>query len=107
VKREEFAIWENLSDYPPNLNDEKNKVIDFTCLVPGMIGFLIIWQKKYKAYVDSLKEKKKKPFCNILYELFLGRETPATTLFDSAYRDRARDVFLNFFEVLFYGRSYY
>jgi len=99
-------------------------VIDFTCLVPGMIGFLIIWQKKYKAYVDSLKEKKKKPFCNILYELFLGRETPATTLFDSAYRDRglliflneesfqfyygiARDVFLNFFEVLFYGRSYY
>ncbi|KAK4522384.1 hypothetical protein GAYE_HTGSCF06PCTG21G0266 [Galdieria yellowstonensis] len=73
---EEFAIWENLSDYPPKLNDEKNEVIDFTSLIRGMIGMLVnlannfgdsrfeklaskltkrifdYMAKKYKAFVD-------------------------------------------------------
>ncbi|KAK4528741.1 hypothetical protein GAYE_SCF64G6687 [Galdieria yellowstonensis] len=37
---EEFAIWENLRDYP-NLKEKRNEVIDLTGLVPRMIGLLV------------------------------------------------------------------
>jgi hypothetical protein len=41
LSREEFAIRENFSDYPPNLKDKTNEVIDLTGLVPRMIALLV------------------------------------------------------------------
>jgi len=41
LSREEFAIWENLSDYPPILKNNSNEVIDLTGFVPRMVALLV------------------------------------------------------------------
>jgi len=124
---EEFAIWERLDDYPETLRDNESIVVDCTGFVPGMIAELIElsrsfpnlsfeelvskftkevyndMKKRHKEYVDSLKEEDKETFYNMLYELFLGRETPAITLFDSAYRDRGLLITMNNGSLRFYN----
>ncbi|KAK4527774.1 hypothetical protein GAYE_SCF45G5705 [Galdieria yellowstonensis] len=127
LSREEFAIWENLSDYPPILKDNSNEVIDLTGFVPRMIALLVNFantfvgfsfvelvtkftkrvyrnmKKRHDAYVNSLKEEEKETFYNMLYKLFLDRETPATTLFDSAYQDRGLLIPLHDESLQFYN----
>ncbi|KAK4527844.1 hypothetical protein GAYE_SCF45G5776 [Galdieria yellowstonensis] len=127
LSREEFAIWENLSDYPPILKDNSNEVIDLTGFVPRMIALLVNFantfvgfsfvelvtkftkrvyrdmKKRHDAYVNSLKGEEKETFYNMLYKLFLGRETPATTLFDSAYQDRGLLIPLHDESLQFYN----
>jgi len=112
LSREEFEIWENLSDYPPNLKDKKNEVIDLTGLVPRIIGMLVnllstfgdlsfeemacnfkadicnAMKMRHFEYVDLLNDSKKADFAAMLYKLFLGRETPIITICEDAYRDR-------------------
>ncbi|KAK4526602.1 hypothetical protein GAYE_SCF25G4518 [Galdieria yellowstonensis] len=109
---EEFAVWENLSEYPPKLKDKKNEVIDLTGLVPRIIGMLVnlanasgdvsfeqvayslkadisnAMKRRHFEYVDSLNDSKKADFAKMLYELFLGRETPTITICEDSYRDR-------------------
>ncbi|KAK4526106.1 hypothetical protein GAYE_SCF19G4018 [Galdieria yellowstonensis] len=111
LSKEEFKIWQALDDYPETFRDNESTVVDLTGRVPRTIAELIelsgsfpnfsfeelvAWftknafgdmKKRHEAYLDSLTEKQKKASYNMLYELFLGRETPAITLFDSAYRD--------------------
>jgi len=111
LNREEFTIWENLSDYP-NLKEKREEVIDLTGLVPGMIGILVNFlntfgdfsfeevSQIFKAdicnsmkmrqfeYVDSLKDSKKTDFVEMLYKLFLGGKTPRITICEDAYRVR-------------------
>ncbi|KAK4526882.1 hypothetical protein GAYE_SCF29G4800 [Galdieria yellowstonensis] len=127
LSREEFAIWENLSDYPPILKDNSNEVIDLTGFVPRMIALLVNFantfvgfsfvelvtkftkrvyrnmKKRHDAYVNSLKEEEKETFYNTLYKLFFDRETPATTLFDSAYQDRGLLIPLHDESLQFYN----
>ncbi|KAK4526218.1 hypothetical protein GAYE_SCF22MG4132 [Galdieria yellowstonensis] len=127
LSREEFAIWENLSGYPPSLKDNSNEVIDLTGFVPRMIALLVnfantfvgfsFWElvtkftkrvyrnmkKRHDTYVNSLKGEEKETFYNMLYKLFLGRETPATTLFDSAYQDRGLLIPLHDESLQFYN----
>ncbi|KAK4527943.1 hypothetical protein GAYE_SCF46G5876 [Galdieria yellowstonensis] len=127
LSREEFAVWENLSDYPPILKDNSNEVIDLTGFVPRMIALLVNFantfvgfsfvelvtkftkrvyrnmKKRHDAYVNSLKEEEKETFYNMLYKLFLDRETPATTLFDSAYQDRGLLIPLHDESLQFYN----
>ncbi|KAK4523504.1 hypothetical protein GAYE_PCTG60G1400 [Galdieria yellowstonensis] len=112
LSKEEFKIWQALNDYPETFRDNESTIVDLTGRVPRTIAELIElsrsfpnfsfeemvagftknafgdMKKRHEEYVDSLTEEKKKAFYNMLYELFLGRETPAITLFDSAYRDR-------------------
>ncbi|KAK4526702.1 hypothetical protein GAYE_SCF26G4618 [Galdieria yellowstonensis] len=111
LSREEFAIWENLSDYP-NLKEKRNEMIDLTGLVPRMIGILVnllstsgdfsfeevtqifkadicnSMKMRHFEYVDSLKDSKKTDFVEMLYKLFLGGKTPRITVCEDAYRDR-------------------
>ncbi|KAK4523732.1 hypothetical protein GAYE_SCF00G1628 [Galdieria yellowstonensis] len=111
LSKEEFKIWQALDDYPETFRDNESTIVDLTGRVPRTIAELmelsrsfpnfsfeelVAWftknafgdmKKRHEEYVDSLTEEKKKAFYNMLYELFLGRETPAITLFDSAYRD--------------------
>ncbi|KAK4528319.1 hypothetical protein GAYE_SCF54G6258 [Galdieria yellowstonensis] len=127
LSREEFAIWENLSDYPPILKDNSNEVIDLTGFVPRMIALLVNFantfvdfsfgklvtkftnrvcqdmKKRQKAYIQSLKEEEKETFYNRLYKLFFDRETPSTTLFDSAYQDRGLLIPLHDESLQFYN----
>jgi len=109
---EEFAAWENLSDYP-NIKDKKNEVAYLTGLVPRMIGRLVIlasnsggdfifeelarnfkaeisyrMERSHSEYFDSLNDSKKADFAEMLYKLFVGRETPRFTICDNAYRHR-------------------
>jgi len=112
LSKEEFEIWENLSDYPPNFKDKRNEVIDLTGLVPRVIGMLInmanasgdlsfeevasnlkadisnSMKMRHVEYVDSLNDVKKADFAKMLYNLFLGGGTPSMTICDNAYRDR-------------------
>jgi hypothetical protein len=44
---EEFAVWENLSDYPPNLKDKKNEVMNLTGLVSRMVGIMVNLAKTF------------------------------------------------------------
>ncbi|KAK4529116.1 hypothetical protein GAYE_SCF78G7068 [Galdieria yellowstonensis] len=112
LSKEEFKIWQALDDYPETFRDNEGTIVDLTGRVPRTIAELmelsrsfrnfsfeelVAWftknafgdmKKRHEAYLNSLTEEKKKAFYNMLYELFLGRETPAITLFDSAYRDR-------------------
>ncbi|KAK4527772.1 hypothetical protein GAYE_SCF43G5701 [Galdieria yellowstonensis] len=127
LSREEFEIWERLDDYPETFRDNDNTVVDYAGRVPGVIAELIDMSRSFpnlsfeevaaqfyeecyadmqivhSEYVKSLTEKKKKAFYNMLYELFLGRETPAITLFDSAYRDRGLLLEMNNGSVRFYN----
>jgi len=127
LSREEFAIWENLSDYPPSLKDNSNKVIELTGLVPRMIALRVNFantfvdfsfgkwvtkftkrvyrnmKKRHDAYVNSLKEEEKKKFYNTLCKLFFDRETPTITLFDSAYQDRGLLIPLHDESLQFYN----
>ncbi|KAK4528678.1 hypothetical protein GAYE_SCF63G6623 [Galdieria yellowstonensis] len=127
LSKEEFEIWENLSDYPSNFKDKRNEVIDLTGLVPRMIALLVNFantfvgfsfgelvtkftkrvyrdmKKRHDAYVNSLKEEEKETFYDMLYKLFLGRQTPAITLFDSAYQDRGLLISLNDESLQFYN----
>jgi len=109
---EEFAAWENLSDYP-NIKDKKNEVACLTGLVPRMIGRLVIlasnsggdfifeefaqnfkaeisyrMKRSHSEYVYSLNDSKKADLAEMLYKLFVGRETPRITICDNAYRHR-------------------
>jgi len=116
-----------LHDYPQSFRDNDSTVLDYTGRVPRMIARLIEtsrsfpnlsfeelvskftkevyndMKKRHKEYVDSLKEEDKETFYNMLYELFLGRETPAITLFDSAYRDRGLLLAMNDASLRFYN----
>ncbi|KAK4528397.1 hypothetical protein GAYE_SCF56G6338 [Galdieria yellowstonensis] len=127
LSREEFAIWENLSDYPPILKDNSNEVIDLTGFVPRMTALLVNFantfvgfsfvelvtkftkrvyrnmKKRHDTYVNSLKGEEKETFYNTLYKLFFDRETPATTLFDSAYQDRGLLIPLHDESLQFYN----
>jgi len=127
LSKEEFEIWERLDDYPETFRDNESTVVDSTGRVPRMISELIErsrsfpnfsfedmvagftkyafgdMKKRHEEYVDSLTEEKKKAFYNMLYELFLGRETPAITLFDSAYRDRGLLLEMNNGSLRFYN----
>jgi len=60
-------------------------------------------EKRHKEYVDSLKEEDKETFYNMLYKLFLDRESPAITLFDRSYRDRGLLITLNDGSLHFYN----
>ncbi|KAK4526498.1 hypothetical protein GAYE_SCF24G4414 [Galdieria yellowstonensis] len=119
LSKEEFKIWQALDDYPETFRDNESTVVDLTGRVPRTIAELTElsrsfpnfsfeemvagftknafgdMKKRHEEYVDSLTEKQKKAFYNMLYELFLGRETPAITLFDSAYRDRGLLIAMN------------
>ncbi|KAK4526948.1 hypothetical protein GAYE_SCF29G4867 [Galdieria yellowstonensis] len=112
LSKEEFEIWENLSDYPPNFKDKRNEIIDLTGLVPRVMGMLInmanasgdlsfeevasnlkadisnSMKMRHVEYVDSLNDVKKADFAKMLYNLFLGGGTPSMTICDNAYRDR-------------------
>jgi len=127
LSKEEFEIWERLDDYPETFRDNESTVVDSTGRVPRMISELIErsrsfpnfsfedmvagftkyafgdMKKRHEEYVDSLTEEKKKAFYNMLYELFRGRETPAITLFDSAYRDRGLLIAMNDGSLQFYN----
>ncbi|KAK4528739.1 hypothetical protein GAYE_SCF63G6685 [Galdieria yellowstonensis] len=127
LSKEEFKIWQALDDYPETFRDNESTVVDLTGRVPRTIAELIelsrsfrnfsfeelvAWftknafgdmKKRHEAYLDSLTEKQKKAFYNMLYELFLGRETPAITLFDSAYRDRGLLLEMKNGSVCFYN----
>ncbi|KAK4522379.1 hypothetical protein GAYE_HPESCF16G0260 [Galdieria yellowstonensis] len=124
---EEFAIWENLSDYPRNLKDKKNEVIDLTGLVPRMIGTLVnlaktssdlsfedlflkfrhtiflAMQQKHDEYVDALDKRKKTKFMQMLHKLFVDRETPKIRVCDAAYQDRGLLIALNDCSLQFYN----
>ncbi|KAK4525806.1 hypothetical protein GAYE_SCF17G3715 [Galdieria yellowstonensis] len=52
LSREEFAIWENLSDYPLNLKDKTNEVIDLTGLVDRRLSSIEMscWIKFIRNY---------------------------------------------------------
>ncbi|KAK4529003.1 hypothetical protein GAYE_SCF72G6953 [Galdieria yellowstonensis] len=125
---EEFAIWERLDDYPETLRDNESIVVDCTGFVPGMIAELIgmsrsfpnlifgevaarFYQECYadmqivhSEYIKSLThEVSKKQFYDGLHKLFRGRETPAITLFDSAYRDRGLLIAMNDGSLQFYN----
>jgi len=125
---EEFAIWENLSDYP-NLKEKRNEVIDLTSLVPRMIGLLVKvansfdedfifeelarnfkagisheMKRSHSEYVGSLKGNKKADFAEMLYKLFLGRETPRITICDNAYRQRVLLITFKDRSLQFYNR---
>jgi len=127
LSKEEFEIWVTLHDYPKAFRDNESTIVDLTGRVPRMIARLIEtsrsfpnlsfeelvskftkevyndMKKRHKEYVDSLKEEDKETFYNMLYELFLGRETPAITLFDSAYRDRGLLLAMNDASLRFYN----
>ncbi|KAK4528808.1 hypothetical protein GAYE_SCF64G6755 [Galdieria yellowstonensis] len=127
LSKEEFKRWQALDDYPETFRDNERTVVDLTGRVPRTIAELIElsrsfpnfsfeemvagftknafgdMKKRHEEYVDSLREEKKKAFYNMLYELFLGRETPAITLFDSAYRDRGLLLEMNNGSLRFYN----
>ncbi|KAK4528873.1 hypothetical protein GAYE_SCF66G6821 [Galdieria yellowstonensis] len=127
LSKEEFKIWQALDDYPETFRDNESTIVDLTGRVPRTIAELIelrrsfrnfsfealvAWftknafgdmKKRHEAYLNSLTEEKKKAFYNMLYELFLGRETPAITLFDSAYRDRGLLLEMNNGSLRFYN----
>jgi len=127
LSEEEFAIWENLDDYPETFRDNESTIVDYTGRVPRMIAELIElshsfpnfsfeeliskctkgvykdMKKRHKEYVDSFKEEDKETFYNMLYKLFLGRESPAITLFDSFYRDRGLLITLDDGSLQFYN----
>ncbi|KAK4526786.1 hypothetical protein GAYE_SCF27MG4703 [Galdieria yellowstonensis] len=125
---EEFAIWERLDDYPETFRDNESTVVDCTGFVPGMIAELIGMSRSFpnlsfgevaarfyeecyadmqivhSEYVKSLThEVSKKQFYDGLHKLFRGRETPAITLFDSAYRDRGLLIAMNDGSLQFYN----
>ncbi|KAK4527273.1 hypothetical protein GAYE_SCF38G5195 [Galdieria yellowstonensis] len=128
LSREEFEIWERLDDYPETFRDNDNTVVDCTGRVPGVIAELIDMSRSFpnlsfeevaaqfyeecyadmqivhSEYVKSLTvEMAKKSFYDGLYKLFLDRETPAITLFDSAYRDRGLLITMNNGSLRFYN----
>ncbi|KAK4528554.1 hypothetical protein GAYE_SCF61G6498 [Galdieria yellowstonensis] len=127
LSKEEFKIWQALGDYPETFRDNEGTIVDLTGRIPRTIAELIElsrsfpnfsfeelvsgftknafgdMKKRHEEYVDSLTEKQKKAFYNLLYELFLGRETPAITLFDSAYRDRGLLLEMNNGSLRFYN----
>ncbi|KAK4525357.1 hypothetical protein GAYE_SCF09G3265 [Galdieria yellowstonensis] len=127
LSKEEFKIWQALDDYPETFRDNESTIVDLTGRVPRTIAELIelsrsfrnfsfealvAWftknafgdmKKRHEAYLNSLTEEKKKAFYNMLYELFLGRETPAIALFDSAYRDRGLLLEMNNGSLRFYN----
>jgi hypothetical protein len=128
LSREGFEIWERLDDYPDTFKDNDNTVVDYTGRVPGMIAERIDmsssfpnlsfdkvasrFYEEYHAdmqiihseYVKSLTDEvDKKQFYDGLYKLFLGRETPAITLFDRAYRDRGLLIAMNDGSLCFYN----
>jgi len=104
LSKEEFEIWVTLHDYPKAFRDNESTIVDLTGRVPRTIARLIKlsrsfpklsfeelvskftkevyndMKKRHKEYVDSLKEEDKETFYNMLYELFLGRETPEQLL---------------------------
>ncbi|KAK4526878.1 hypothetical protein GAYE_SCF59G6420 [Galdieria yellowstonensis] len=124
---EEFAIWENLRDYPPNLKDKRNEVADLTGLVPRMIIMVVdfantsggmsfedlfsklrdtvcgVMEKKHDEYVEALNKRKKAKFMKMLHKLFLGSETPRIRISDAAYRDRGLLIALNDGRLQFYN----
>ncbi|KAK4528323.1 hypothetical protein GAYE_SCF55G6263 [Galdieria yellowstonensis] len=127
LSKEEFKIWQALGDYPETFRDNEGTIVDLTGRIPRTIAELIElsrsfpnfsfeqlvsgftknafgdMKKRHEEYVDSLTEKQKKAFYNLLYELFLGRETPAITLFDSVYRDRGVLLEMNNGSLRFYN----
>ncbi|KAK4522228.1 hypothetical protein GAYE_HPEPCTG121G0107 [Galdieria yellowstonensis] len=128
LSREEFEIWERLDDYPKTFKDNDNTVVDYTGRVPGMIAERIDTSRSFpnlsfekvasrfyeechadmqiihSEYVKSLTDEvDKKAFYNMLYKLFLDRETPAITLFDRAYRDRGLLIAMNDGSLQFYN----
>jgi len=124
---EEFAMWENLRDYSPNLKDEKNEVIDLTGLVLRMIGMVVnlanasgdvsfeelvlklrdtvfvVMQKKHDEYVEAFDKRNKAKFMQMLYKIFLGSETPTIRISDAAYLDRGLLIALNDGKLQFYN----
>jgi hypothetical protein len=124
---EEFAVWENLSDYPPNLKDKKNEVMNLTGLVSRMVGIMVNlaktfgdfsfeelfskfhkrviadMQRKHDEYVVALDERKKAEFVQMLRKLFYSSETPKVRTCDAAYRDRGFLIALNDCSLKFYN----
>ncbi|KAK4528679.1 hypothetical protein GAYE_SCF63G6624 [Galdieria yellowstonensis] len=124
---EEFAIWENLRDYPPNSKDKRNEVADLTGLVPRMISMVVDFantsggmsfedlfsklrdtvsgamETKHDEYVEALNKRKKEKFMKMLHNLFLGSETPRIRISDAAYRDRGLLIALNDGRLQFYN----
>jgi len=101
LSREEFEKWKRLDEYPKIFGHNDNSVVDYTGRAPGMIAELIGMSRSYpnlsfeevtsRFYEDSYADMRivhseyfksltaevaKKRFCDRLYELFLGRETP-------------------------------
>ncbi|KAK4522864.1 hypothetical protein GAYE_PCTG32G0754 [Galdieria yellowstonensis] len=128
LSKEEFEIWERLDDYPKIFRDNESTVVDLTGFVPGMIAELIGMSRSFpnlsfekvasrfyeecyadmqivhSEYVKSLThEVDKKQFYDGLHKLFRSRETPAITLFDSAYRDRGLLIAMNDGSLQFYN----
>ncbi|KAK4524640.1 hypothetical protein GAYE_SCF05G2541 [Galdieria yellowstonensis] len=106
LSKEEFKIWQALDDYPETFRDNESTAVDCTGFVPGMIAELIgmNMQIVHSEYVKSLThEVDKKQFYDGLHKLFRGRETPAITLFDSAYRDRGLLIAMNDGSLQFYN----
>ncbi|KAK4525218.1 hypothetical protein GAYE_SCF08G3124 [Galdieria yellowstonensis] len=128
LSREEFEIWERLDDYPKIFRDNESTVVDLTGFVPGMIAELIGMSRSFpnlsfgevaarfyeecyadmqivhSEYIKSLThEVDKKQLYDGLHKLFRGRETPAITLFDGAYRDRGLLIAMNDGSLQFYN----
>ncbi|KAK4528094.1 hypothetical protein GAYE_SCF48G6028 [Galdieria yellowstonensis] len=58
----------------------------------------------HSEYIKSLTDEvSKKQFYDGLHKLFRGRETPAITLFDGAYRDRGLLIAMNDGSLQFYN----
>ncbi|KAK4528248.1 hypothetical protein GAYE_SCF78G7094 [Galdieria yellowstonensis] len=128
LSKEEFKIWQALDDYPETFRDNESTAVDCTGFVPGMIAELIGMSRSlpnlsfgevaarfyeecyadmqivHSEYIKSLThEVDKKQLYDGLHKLFRGRETPAITLFDSAYRDRGLLIAMNDGSLQFYN----
>ncbi|GJQ14721.1 hypothetical protein GpartN1_g6512.t1 [Galdieria partita] len=124
----EFALWQDLPDYPPILRQHSDEMVELTGLVPRMIAKMFTlanhlpnasfqdlkrdfiseclpeMKKKHRTYVRRLKyEEDRDDFYSMLYDLFMDRKAPSVTLADGAYRDRGLLIVVNRSYLRFYN----